>query len=58
MTITKQDRQEFKSFCRQATDTQIKNIYWKEKRGAEEDEDKEIYAEIALAEIERRGLTI
>lgn len=57
MSLTKQDRQEFKDYCRCATDNQIRNIYNKETSAACEDEDREIFAEIALAEMERRGLS-
>lgn len=56
--ITKQDRMEFKGFCQQASDNQIREIYKKEMKVAKEqnNSDREVYAEIAEAELARRGL--
>lgn len=54
--VSKQDRSEFKGFCKNATDNQLRNIYQKEKEASEWDDDREIYAEIAKDEMEKRGM--
>jgi len=50
--MKKRDRDEFALFCKQATDQQIVNIYWKER-----DANRKDYARIAAQEMTRRGLT-
>lgn len=56
--VNAQDRREFKMFCRNATDEQLRNIYHKEREAALWDDDREFYQEIAEAELERRGLGV
>jgi hypothetical protein len=58
MSISRQDKQEFKGFCRNATDSQLHNIYLKEKTAYEEQDDLDRleYADIAQDELERRNL--
>ncbi|HSX22282.1 MAG TPA: hypothetical protein VLE97_05855 [Gaiellaceae bacterium] len=46
-----QDIREFRGFLRNATDRQVQGIYEKERRAGRDD-----YAELAVAEAERRGL--
>ncbi len=54
-TPTKHDREEFKEFCRNATHSQLYHIRDKERQAADDgDHGREIYAEIAEMEIERR----
>lgn len=48
-----QDIREFRGFLRQATDRQVQGIYDKEKRAGRDD-----YAELAVAEAERRGIEL
>ena len=48
-----QDIREFRAFLRQATDRQIQGIYDKEARAGRDD-----YAELAIAEAERRGIDL
>lgn len=52
MKVTKQDKDEFALFCRQATDAQLRNIFEKEKTA-----NRKTYAAIAKEELVRRGLT-
>ena len=47
------DIREFRGFLRQATDRQVQGIYDKEKRAGRDD-----YAELAVAEAERRGIEL
>lgn len=56
--VSYQDAQDFKTFCRQATDRQIWEIYGKERDAfnATKDDARQEYAQIAWSEIERRGL--
>lgn len=56
--MTKDQRAEFRGFCKQATDTQLRNIIADEKaraRGGESEYYQMCY-EIAQAEAERRGI--
>ncbi len=63
--MTAQQRAEFRGFCRQATDNQIRNIVADErgraKREAALGDESDYYqtcAELAEAEAERRGIEI
>lgn len=49
--LSARDIREFRGFLRQATDRQVQGIYDKEKRAGRDD-----YAELAVAEAERRGI--
>lgn len=49
--MNSQDRKEFALFCKQATDTQIINIYRKERDAGRSD-----YALLAKQEMSKRGL--
>jgi hypothetical protein len=49
--ISKAKRDDFAQFCRQASDAQVPNIYKKEKAAG-----RKVYANIARAEMQRRGL--
>lgn len=49
--MTNQDREEFKGYCQGCTDSQLRNVYNKEKAAR-----RRGYADIARAELERRGL--
>lgn len=50
-TPTQSDRAEFAAFCRDASDSQIIEI-WRKEAAA----NRRVYAEIARAEMEKRGL--
>lgn len=49
--ITKQDREEFKLYLRNCTDRQVYGVLEKEEKAG-----REVYAELARNELERRGL--
>lgn len=49
--MTRQDREDFEAFCRQATNDQIRNIYLKERDSRRQD-----YAAIARSVMAERGL--
>jgi hypothetical protein len=51
MSPTKDDREDFAGFCRNATDSQVIEIYKKEKAA-----NRQVYAAIAKEEAVRRGL--
>ena len=56
MTVTAQDIREFLSYLANCTNAQIHNIYDKESTAAVYDDDRLIYAELTVAEAERRGI--
>ena len=51
--LSARDIREFRGFLRNATDRQVQGIYDKEKRAGRDD-----YAELAVAEAERRGIEL
>ena len=51
--LSARDIREFRGFLRQATDRQVQGIYDKEKSAGRDD-----YAELAIAEAERRGIVL
>lgn len=51
--ISKEDRKDFARFLRDSTNSQLQGVYEKE-RTANRDE----YADLAVAEAERRGITL
>ena len=51
--LSAKDIREFRGFLRNATDRQVQGIYDKEKRAGRDD-----YAELAVAEAERRGIEL
>lgn len=51
MSLTKQDREEFRLFCEQATDAQLRNIYIKEKTAR-----RTAYANIARTVMAERDI--
>lgn len=48
---TAQDKAEFRAYCKGCTDSQLQNVYNKERAAR-----RMVYAEIAQNEIARRGL--
>lgn len=52
------DKDSFRQFCQNATDHQLVEIHRKEKWGSEFDRDREVCAEIARAEAERRRIQL
>jgi hypothetical protein len=52
-TISGSDIRDFRGFLRNATDRQVQGIYEKEKRAGRDE-----YAELAIAEAERRGIAL
>jgi hypothetical protein len=52
-TISARDIREFRGFLRNATDSQVQGIYEKENRAGRDE-----YAELAVAEAERRGIAL
>jgi hypothetical protein len=52
-TISSQDMREFRGFLRNVTDRQVQGIYEKEQQAG-----RDAYAELALAEAERRGIEL
>jgi hypothetical protein len=51
--ITEQDREEFAAYCRSVTDAQVRGVYEKEKAA-----NRKVYAAIAKAEADRRGIDL
>ncbi len=47
------ESRDFAGFCRQASDAQLPNIYWKEKEAG-----REAFAEIASAIADGRGINV
>jgi hypothetical protein len=56
MSITVQDIREFRLYLTNCTDAQIHGVYDKECTAAVYDDDRLVYAELCLAEAERRGI--
>ena len=54
--LTDHDLREFRHFCENATNSQLQNIYSKEKEGAKTKKERIAYQAIALGELKRRGL--
>lgn len=50
-TPTKDDRKDFRAYCKQCTDTQLRNVY-----SAERAARRRVYADIAKEELATRGL--
>ena len=50
--MTKQDKAEFRGYCEQCTDTQLRNVYAKESLAR-----RTTYAQIALDVMNQRGIT-
>jgi hypothetical protein len=50
--MTKQDKAEFRGYCKQCTDNQLRNVYAKESLAR-----RTIYAQIALDVMNQRGIT-
>lgn len=50
---TEQDRAEARAYLRMCTDRQVQGVYDKERAAG-----REVYAELAEAEAERRGITL
>ncbi len=51
--MTAQDMKEVRQYLKQCTDRQVQGVYDKEKNAG-----RNLYAELAIAEAERRGITI
>lgn len=51
--MTKKDKAEFRLYCEQCTDTQLRNVYAKESLAR-----RTTYARIALDVMNQRGLTL
>ncbi|MBG6083195.1 hypothetical protein [Rubrivivax gelatinosus] len=51
--MTKQERDDFRSYLRACTDAQVQGVYEKEKAAGREEE-----LELAQAEADRRGITL
>jgi hypothetical protein len=52
MPVTKQDKAEFLHYCKLCTDSQLRNVYAKEKLAR-----RTTYAQIALEVMNQRGIT-
>jgi hypothetical protein len=50
--MTKQDKAEFRGYCEQCTDSQLRNVYAKESLAR-----RTTYAQIALNVMNQRGIT-
>ncbi len=51
--MTARDMQEFRGYLKNCTDAQVQGVYDKEKAAGRDD-----YAELAVAEAERRGIEL
>jgi hypothetical protein len=51
--MTREDREEFRLYCWNCTDRQVRGVYEKERDAGRDD-----YAEIARAEAERRNIAL
>jgi hypothetical protein len=56
MPLTAQDINEFRLYLANCTDAQIRGVYDKECTAAVYDSERLIYAELTVAEAERRGI--
>lgn len=56
--LTDTDLREFRHFCENATNSQLQNIYIKEKEGAKTKKERIAYQAIALSEMKRRGVEV